>query len=550
MLTRNIAPETPDVQSSTASAAAQPEVVASVKTDETRPQLATKGAHEGHEALMAILAGGDGSSRPALYASQATQLVDLASEVELFHTPDGKAYATIHGDPPYGTWPLAARSFRLWLQRQFYTRTRRAPSAQALREALGVLEARALFDGAERVVSCRLAASGGEIYLDLANERREAVAITPSGWQVVTTPPVKFERLPGIAPLPHPIRGGNIEELRAFVNITSEQDWILMTAWLIAAFQPTGPYPILILHGEQGTAKSHGCRVLRNLVDPNDSPLRSVVREERDLMIAATNAWVVAFDNLSSLGPWLSDALCRLATGGGFSVRKLYTNQDEVLFHPQRPLLLNGIEDLATRGDLLDRAIVLHLPPIPRHKRQDEKKFWPAFKAAQPRILGALLDAVSTALRTVPQIKLDELPRMADFALWSCAAAPACAWHMPTEQGTLRDAEAFLYAYASNREAANDLALEASDVAQAVRELGDRVGVWCGTATHLLEALRTTVEGARAHSHTWPRSAHALSAALRRLTPNLRAVGVHIDFTREPGSGRRLIKLWKANPIA
>ena len=100
-----------------------------------------------------------------------------------------------------------------------------------------------------------------------------------------------------------------------------------------------------------------------------------------------------AFDNVSALQPWLSDALCRLATGGGFGTRRLRTDQDEVLFDGARPIILNGIEDVVTRPDLADRAMFLTLEPIPEERRRPEAEFWAAFEAERPDILGALLDA-------------------------------------------------------------------------------------------------------------------------------------------------------------
>lgn len=103
--------------------------------------------------------------------------------------------------------------------------------------------------------------------------------------------------------------------------------------------------------------------MLKALVDPNVAPVRALPREQRELMIAANNGHVLAFDNLSGLPPWLSDALCRLATGGSFAVRQLYTNEDEILFQAARPLLVNGIEDVISRPDLADRSIFLTLAP-------------------------------------------------------------------------------------------------------------------------------------------------------------------------------------------
>jgi hypothetical protein len=299
--------------------------------------------------------------------SQATDLVALASEAELFHDPGGEAYATVAVEDHRETWPFKAKGFRRWLARRFYAEHEKTPGSQAVQDALGVLEGKAMFDGPACSVFTRLAGHEGAIYLDLANDRWEAVEITAHGWRVVAEPPVKFRRTRGMLPLPHPLRGGSIDDLQAFLNVGVDDDagWTLINSWLISTFRPHGPYPVLVLHGEQGSAKSTTSRVLRALIDPNTAALRAEPRDAHDLIIAATNGRVVSLDNLSHLPSWLSDAICRLATGGGFSTRELYTDSDEILFDAQRPVILNGIEELATRGDLLDHAIILYLPEIP-----------------------------------------------------------------------------------------------------------------------------------------------------------------------------------------
>jgi hypothetical protein len=201
-------------------------------------------------------------------------------------------------------------------------------------------------------------------YLDLANEVRQIVEITPAGWNIITDTPVKFRRPKGMRPLPTPVPGGNLDELRPFLNVAGEEDWMMMIAWLLASFRGHGPFPLAALHGEQGSAKTTTARVLRAVVDPNMAPVRCEPRDGRDLMISATNGWVIALDNLSRVSESLSDALCRLSTGGGFSTRVLYTDAEEIILNAQRPVVLTGIEDLATRGDLLDRSLVIYMPRI------------------------------------------------------------------------------------------------------------------------------------------------------------------------------------------
>ena len=210
---------------------------------------------------------------------QADIVIQLASDAELFHDPDGAPYATFEVNEHIETWPMRSRTFKGFLLKRFFEETGSAPNAQAMRDALGVLESRALFDGAEIEVFVRLAELDGAIYLDLANDSWEAVEITAEGWNVVTDPLVKFRRTRGMRLLPRPERGGSLLDLRPFVNVGSDSDWVLLVAWLVAALRPWGPYPVLVIHGEQGSAKSTLARVLRMLLDPNSAPLRSEPRD-------------------------------------------------------------------------------------------------------------------------------------------------------------------------------------------------------------------------------------------------------------------------------
>ena len=271
-----------------------------------------------------------------------------------------------------------------------------------------MIEAKAHFDAPERIVHIRVGGLDGRLYLDLGDETWRAVEIDATGWRVIDNPPVRFRRAAGMQPLPMPVPGGSVETLRSFLNVQSDTDFVLVVAWALACLRNRGPYPVIVLSGEQGSAKSTFSAILRALLDPNTAPLRALPREDRDLFIAASNGHVLAFDNVSGLPAWISDTLCRLATGGGFAVRQLYTDQDEVLFDAARPVILNGIEDIVTRPDLADRAVFLTLEPIPEERRRPEAELWAAFEAERPRILGVLLDAVVEGLKRLPETQLDE----------------------------------------------------------------------------------------------------------------------------------------------
>jgi len=465
----------------------------------------------------------------------ATQLLELAKDIELFHTPDKTPYTVIRQDNHTETWPLESRTVKDYLARCYFKTSGSAPSSQAIQNALNVLRGRALFDGCEKPVYTRIAECDGKIYLDLRNSVWEVVEITVQGWEVIQSPPVYFVRSRGMAALPAPQKGRKVDALRDLLNVAST-DWPLLLGWLIGVLMPSGPYPVLVLTGEQGSAKSTVARMIRSLVDPSTIPLRSLPREERDLAISAGNSWIIAFDNVSYLMPWLSDVICRLATGGGFATRELYANAEETLFTATRPVMLNGIGDIATRSDLLDRAIIIALPTIPNDKRRTEADLREEFELVRPMVLASLLDAVSLALRNVNTVKLDDMPRMADFAKWVVAAMPALGVN-PND---------FLDAYGGNIQDIHGLVLESTPVAKAIMILASEIpdgDEWVGTATELLDKLSVEVGDIAQRRKDWPKSPRVLGAILSRLAPNFRAIG--IDIIRDRGSGERLICIRK-----
>jgi len=468
--------------------------------------------------------------------TQADLLLDLALDggtTELFHDND-IAFATVKVDDHSETMKLASSRFRLHLRQLFYGAQQAGCGNQAVETAINTLSAMAMYNGAQKTVHLRVAVDGRAIYVDICDERWRAIEITSDGWRVISDPPVKFRRTRGMKPLPEPIRGGSIDELRPYLNPGTDDQFKLAVSWLVVAIAGRAPFPVLILHGEEGTAKSTAAAILRRLCDPNFAPLRADPREKGDLIIAANNGHIIAFDNLSHMPPWLSDAICRLATGSGFSRRQLWTDEDEALFQARKPVILNGIEELATQADLLDRSLILNLPAIRDTDRRTEDEFWAAFEAARPRILGALLDAISMGLRRISQVKFERLPRMADFTKFMTSAEPGLGW----AEGS------FMAAYERNREEANLLALEASVVATVIRAI-DLTQPWAGTATELLARLDENVDETKRRSRHWPKTPRALTNALRRTTSNLRRAGIEVDLgdratTRDRS---RLVKL-------
>ena len=481
------------------------------------------------------------------------EAVDMAG-VKFWRDPDGHAFAVVPVDPldpekgAVANFRVRGRRFAL-ICRQLYGAANpvRGPrgtrpgsvSDSAMNEAIPAFEAVALASSAHHP-GVRLIENRGAIWIDLGDDTFRAIRVTAEGWAVVNRADAPLIRSDGLRalPVPMPVRdSATVARMRKLFNIAAgdegDGNFRLIVAWLVAALYPTGPYCILALDGEQGSGKSTTARMLRKLVDPNAADLRAMPRNEDDLLIAAVNGRVVALDNVSYVETDMADALCRVATGAGFGKRTLFSDLGETIVNVARPILLNGIPSLLARGDLADRSIAVTLPHIPDEKRRAESAVWAEFDAAAPGILALLLDGLVTALRRLPSLKIDRLPRMADFARLACAAAPALGW---TEAEMLAAMEA-------NRKASVETVVEADPIAEAVRAImaDSAAGRWEGTASLLLEQVNMRVAVEVKNERGWPKDASRLSARLRRVAPALRRAGVEVTLPISGGRNGRSI---------
>jgi hypothetical protein len=479
--------------------------------------------------------------------TQAQTLIDIATGdgVDLYHSPDGTTYADIIVNGHRETWPTKSSGFKGFLRRTYYEQTGGAPNSDAMSTAMGAIDARAHFDGVTRHVYIRVASrttlQGDEfIYIDRGDDAWEAIEVDGEGWRAIKAPPVRFRRAPGMPALPSPLLGGNISELRKHLNL-SDDAFVLSVGWLLSALRGRGPYPILLLNGEQGAGKSTAADRLRRLVDPHAAPLRGLPRDVRDLAIAANNAHILAFDNLSGISADIADALCRLSTGGGFATRALYSDDEERFFCGMRPIVMNSIVDIATRPDLSDRGLVAVLEAIAAKERKTEREVRDAFDKAAPHILGALLDAVALGLKRESSVRLNRLPRMADHAVWvrACEPLDTQVGEQPWREGLHLDV------YDRNRDEAAEIVLESDQVAMALRKHMDMRPESTTTSTDLLKTLGDLVPDHVRRSKDWPPNARALSGRLRRLAPALRGIGIVMSFEREGHDRRRLITIKK-----
>ena len=398
------------------------------------------------------------------------------------------------------------------------------PSSLLLNELQEHMTAVARYQSPEEEVFIRFRRLPNQVVIDLADPLGRAVLITGKSIRILDNPKSHFYHPQGQLALEEYLEPTGLEgfkKLKKYLGKISIVEAKLIISWLVAVIYTEGPYPILLLQGEQGTAKTFAMKILRSLLDPVSSPVRALSSNERDFIIMAYNNVVLPFDNISGLKPWMSDAFCRIASGGGFSLRKLYSDDEEITFNLCRPFVLNGIPDFVTKNDLADRVILIMMKNIPPNERKTEKELLEAFESDKPEILGALFNAVSYAIANTDLVILNEYPRMADFAKVGCAIAPVLNWTQ----------KEFMAAYQNNINFMSSTCLEADEVAMAVLEFIQVKKQWKGTATKLLAELNVR-NSERAMNKFWPRTASQLSSRIRSAAPALRGKGVGLTYPR------------------
>jgi hypothetical protein len=472
-----------------------------------------KKAGVGVTELAKQLQKGDGAAPAEEDETVADRLIALArSRCTLMHDTQREPYAVFEAAGARQVYGVLSGGFSDYLSHAYYSEQDRAPTESSLKVALATLRGQAQFEGDACEVFTRIAKTEAGYWLDLCNDAWQCVQVTATGWAVVAGDGAPlFTRSSSMRPLPVPRSGGTLDALWPLVNIPVA-DRLMVLAWLLECLRADTPHVVLELVGEQGSAKSSTQRALRRLIDPNQADLRAAPKTVEDVWIAARNSHMVSLENLSHLHPQYQDALCVLATGGGYSARTLYTNAEETIIELRKPIVLNGISVIVTAQDLLDRCLHIDLPTI--HSRELAGDMEERFEAAQPVLLGALLDLFVKVLAMLPSVAIapEHRPRMADFA--ALGEAVFRVHGEPTG--------AFLSRYNAMRTDGVLRTIDALPVGAALTAyLADVPGGFKGTLSELLDRL----ERYRPNGEAWPRSAKGLGDALRRLAPALRLIG-------------------------
>ncbi len=356
--------------------------------------------------------------------SAAEKIVSLVlqSDLELFPNQFNEPCITSPGCG-FVAYPLKSKRNDQILSKMYWDKYHKAPGAKAVKDAKGVLEGMALFEKVSpRSLNNRVGNHNGDIYYDIGDDEH-VVHITPNGWNIEATSPILFQRYNHQKAQVIPIKEGDLKDFLKFVNVDKKESQLLLLVLLVVSFLPDTPRPILTLNGAPGSSKSTLLKFFREFIDPSSVPLVTPPNSITELAQLASHNYSVYFDNLSVLPVWLSDSLCRLVTGDGYSKRELYTDDDDILYSHKRAIGICGINQVANKPDLLDRCVIVTLDLISDTNRREESELWSAFNEGKSRILGAIFDCLVYAIRIAPTLTISSKPRLADSFRYELALA-------------------------------------------------------------------------------------------------------------------------------
>ncbi len=464
--------------------------------------------------------------------SVAARLVGMAQERYLLGVSDEGEPFGADRRQPHLAMPL--RSGRVGLRsnlaERYFSETGVAAGGQALTDSTLILEGLAAKHPAERL-HLRVADRDGTAYIDTGRQDGEVIRIEDGRWAVTDSAPVRFLRTKLTGAMPLPPADGDVSRLWDFVNVAVEDRPVLLAVLIAALVQCDVPHPVLALFAEQGSAKSTTTRMLVDLIDPSPVPLRQAPRDADSWVTAASGSWVVALDNLSTIPPWLSDSLCRAATGDGNVKRALYTDADLAVVKFRRCVIVNGIDVGALRPDLAERLATVELRRIERHLRQPEATLRNQWGQALPGILSGLLNLAATVHQRLETISVDDAPRMADFGRTLAAVDEALA-----TDGFSR--------YSSRADQLSEDSLSADPFIERLRlqTLEPLVGK---SGSELLAITTPAGENWR-RPKEWPKNGREVTALLRRHAPALRSSGWTIED--DGARNHRNVLLWTIHP--
>jgi len=377
----------------------------------------------------------------------------------------------------------------------------------------------------------RVAPIHGGIEIDLGDDSHARVRITPGKVEIVTSGSTTlFRRYKHSRQMVMPAGAGrgNLKLLKSYLGNMDHISFMLFTAWLSYTLAhpkvSTSKYVILQILGGQGAGKSMLTKLIKRLIDPAVTDAQVMATNGVDLGIAAQQSHVLCYDNLRDISKNMSDLLCTAATGGSFTGRQLYSNDEQHVIPLHVAMVLNGIHAFVSEPDLAQRCLPLYLKPISAENRKSELEMEEALARDLPVIQQGLFDLIAQVQVQLPNVELTSAERMIDFCKWLGAMELVNGAPVGSYQACYSDV-----LKQGQRDAIMDSVLGAA-VLEFAEELGEEH--WSGTPTQLLGQLSFGVDQDIKRSREWPNSAVALSKRLAPLQAPLAAQGISVEFSR------------------
>ena len=452
--------------------------------------------------------------------------------LELFTDENGTAYASFKTLNHTENWPVNSRHFKNFITKKIFQKKGRPPTPNIINTLQNIYSAIAMFEGKKYKVYLRSALVDNVLYIDTGDDDWNVIKITTDEISIVKNINVKFKRFSHMKPLALDLNADlkDIDLIFNHIPIKNQGDKILFKPYLVVLFIEGIPTAILNVYGPQGSGKSMAQKFIRSLVDPSSLKIISLAKNLVELVQQVSHHFLPFFDNVTSINKSYSDFFCRAVTGEGFTKRELYTNDEDIIYNIKRKLAFNGINLPGEEPDFLDRSFTIHLSRINKRERRTEEDLWRQFEIDRPKITGALLKAVQLTLKKVKDIKINTLPRMADYAKWGEAAAQILG----------EKPDVFLRQYFLKIDKLNKEALEANPVGLCLMELMADYDVWAGTPTELLNALTPIAENLKVDRlSNWPKGAQVLTRRLNEVSSNLEDEGFKFE-TYHDGKQRKI----------
>ncbi|HBH3656767.1 TPA: hypothetical protein ACP6IR_002001 [Clostridioides difficile] len=457
-------------------------------------------------------------------------ILDIVEELEIYKANMDDICARIYINGRAKGIKVGSETFKQWIILEYNRKTGRIPSSENISKVVSLLKAKGMF--MEPVeIGQRCIAIDDTIYYDLANSKGEVVKISKNGWSITTDLDCLFDSNNLMKAQVRPVEYDNLNILDKYFRYKDKNHLILQKVALVSLFIESIVRPICVLHGEKGSSKTSTMKLIRNIVDPSMVSTTSLPRNIDDLAVALNNQYLICFDNIDRISNDISDLLCTATTGGGYAKRKLYTDSEQIIMNFRKGMILNGINIVATRSDLLDRCILMELDRIPQNERKLEHELNKMIENDMPKILGAIFTTISKAMDKYNSIELDNLGRLADFTKWGYAIAEVSGI----------GGDVFLEAYLNNQNDSNYEAILSNPVGSSIIKLIKDKEKWEGTPTKLLSELNSIAEedNININNNLWPKAPNALSRRLNEIRSNFQDIGINIQIVK--GVERKVI---------